>query len=154
MSQTRQAQISVAMLVAFGLLLIGMGAWMYLSSRVTRDWSSVEGEVVGVEIRDARLYRGRKGYQGFVSYQYIVDGQAYTSAVFRFGSGTGKTSSYDRAVERVSTYQPGDPVSVYYQPEDPANAALEVGVEWFFGVLIACGLFLIGTAIWFARLHL
>jgi hypothetical protein len=80
-----------------------------------QTWPSAPASIVESELRSRRIY-----YPHIV-YQYNVMGQTYTGKRISPGPESGSS----RARELVAKYPPGAPVTVYYDPQNPSDAALE-----------------------------
>lgn len=121
--------------IVFGLLFTGIGLFMlvrgfidFRTSKASRDWPSVTGQVVvaTVEMKvDSDADGTSTTYSPQVVYTYSVLGQQYTSDQVVIGA---KRQYASRArAEAKLAYQPGQQVTVYYNPDKPAQAVLEVG---------------------------
>jgi len=108
----------------------GLGYWMYTNSQkakavqqAAQSWLSTTGQVVlsRVEVSggDTTTVSPR------VVYQYQVGAQSYQSEVIRAGSQFYSTPSSRQAYDTVDRYPVGATVTVYYNPANPAEAALE-----------------------------
>jgi hypothetical protein len=97
----------------------------YFTSQKSENWPSVEGRITETEIKGIGP-SGERAYYPKVSYTYSVLGQAYTGDI---RSGTREAYSSREEARLRMPYQPDAPVKVYYNPENPAKATLEVGTE-------------------------
>jgi hypothetical protein len=85
-----------------------------------QNWPSTKGVVLVSEVKDAG---GDSGWYTKVLYRYEVGGQAYESSRITVGVELGQQSL--EAHERLSARFPaGAEVTVYYNPQNPAEAAL------------------------------
>jgi hypothetical protein len=64
-----------------------------------------------------------------VEYQYVVNGTTYSSAEVSLRPLSIFLSRIS-AASQVGRYPVGRSVTVHYDPVDPANAAIEVGLSW------------------------
>lgn len=64
-----------------------------------------------------------------MNYEYTVDGTNYTSDDIYVGNGFGDYYSEASAQGVLDTYPVGSEITVYYDPENPGNCALEPGVK-------------------------
>ena len=101
-----------------GAGLFGYGLHLRGKLRSCQRWPHTAGKVVrsGLETDD--------GYQVFVTYQYTVNGTGYSSRQVQFGTPT----TYLRkpsAEAAVSRYPADARLTVYYNPENPAEAVLD-----------------------------
>jgi len=86
--------------------------WFSTSGRVVKSRVEVSGgEVTSVTPR--------------VVYEYTVGGQQYQSQQIRAGDTLFSLRSDQQAYEIIDRYPEGATVTVYYDPADPAQAALE-----------------------------
>jgi hypothetical protein len=162
------AGIAVA-IALFGVAFFAgqAGLDLYRNVQVIREWPSTEGEILSGNVTEHRVRRlpltRREYYQGdryqyryssSISYGYTVDGQGFVSSQISMAK---KFDAYlstfsgrgDAAYEGtwLAKYPVGKHVTVYYDPNDPANALLERDEAWlaylFFavaGVLAFLGL--------------
>jgi hypothetical protein len=129
------------------LLLGAIGYWLQASPKAEiaarrrlREWRKTGGTVTGArleEIRGARLsvpdrLLKTKGdvYKPVVSYTYPVGDKTYTCSKYRnsfLARGEEWMSANRQSVDKiVAAHPPGQPVIVNYDPEDPADAFLEL----------------------------
>jgi hypothetical protein len=109
----------------------------------SRGWPATPGRVVDETILTVRWQLGW-AHSPAVLYEYEVDGEvirshtvSYRGSIFRRGART-----------TLNRYRPGQPVTVYYDPNNPARAVLEPGSSFgaFLRVLISFGV--LGTGLW------
>jgi hypothetical protein len=62
-----------------------------------------------------------------ITFSYEVNSTTYTGSVYRFGAFSSSDRDYAEGV--VAGYPEGAEVEVYYNPADPSEAVLEVGVD-------------------------
>jgi hypothetical protein len=122
--------------IIFGLLFTGVGLYVLIrgftefrTSKASRDWPSVEGQVtvamVGTKVGHSSSQGRSRKYSPQVAYTYSILGQQYTSNQVIIGARQWYASR--AKAEALLTYQPGQQVTVYYNPDNPAQAILEVG---------------------------
>jgi hypothetical protein len=92
--------------------------------RAAAAWSQTAGTVLSTAIQVRRLGQGRSEVP-MVIYAYSVDGRPYQSYRVRAGDDTGQIRVIGDASRTLERYPVGSNVTVYYDPDDPANAALE-----------------------------
>ncbi len=115
--------IVVLMLFVNGALLLNIFSARRKASAM-QTWPSAPGNIVESELRSRR--RGnRRIYYPHIVYQYNVMGQTYTGKRIS----PGPVSGSSRARELVAKYSPGAPVTVYYDPQNPSDAALETDLS-------------------------
>lgn len=92
--------------------------------RVKRTYQPIVGRVLHSEVEERSDSEGG-AYYPVVSYEYNVNGHRYQSNKLSLGSEVGRGSR--SAVERrVSRYIVGQPVQVYYNPNNPTQSVLEL----------------------------
>jgi hypothetical protein len=118
--------IAAAVLVPLFLL----GRYMYRRSQqaqavreASQKWFSTSGQVTKsrVEVSGGE----RTSVTPRVVYEYTVGGQRYQSDQIRAGDKFLSFRSDRQAYEIIDRYPQGATVTVYYDPADPAQAALE-----------------------------
>lgn len=122
--------------VIFGLLFTGIGLFMlvrglvqFRTCKASSDWPSTEGQVVLATV-DVSVSTDDEGgtsrsYAPRVVYTYSFIGQQYTSDQVVIGS-SWKYPTRARAEAKLA-YRSGQQVTVYYNPDNPAQAVLEPG---------------------------
>ena len=107
-------------LALFGLSLLAQ-AMAARRADNARHWASVAGRIASSGVRQ----NGNGTYMPEVSYSYVVAGQGYASDRLRPG-GTPFFYSQARALAIAAAYQPGDAVTVRYDPGRPNRPAIEL----------------------------
>jgi hypothetical protein len=92
--------------------------------RAAAAWAQTAGTVLSTTIRVRRVGQSRSEIP-VVIYSYQVDGRPYQSHRVRAGDETGQIKVIGDASSMLERYPVGSNVTVYYDPDDPANAALE-----------------------------
>jgi hypothetical protein len=115
-------------------VLAGLGARFGRRSRRAMDgrgdgggvagWAQTVGTVLSATVKIRRLGQIRAEIP-MVIYSYEVDGRPYQSYRVRAGDDTGQIPVVTNASTTLDRYPVGSNVTVYYDPDDPANAALE-----------------------------
>ena len=91
--------------------------------REAQAWPSTEGLVLVSEVRDEG---GENGWRGHVRYRYEVAGRLYESSRIAVGVEYGREGL--QAHQELAARFPKDArVTVYYNPRNPADAALIKG---------------------------
>jgi hypothetical protein len=113
--------------IAGGIIFIIIGiAQKRKAQKAAETWLAVPGVILssGVNEHHSRNSKGHTTttYRPYVSYQYEVMGQPYTGNQIGFG-----TAGYGhgKAMSIIAAYPQGAPVTVHYDPADPAKAVLE-----------------------------
>jgi hypothetical protein len=135
------------LLVFIGAALMWKGARIVIKSLRARSWPTAMGRVLDSRRRAILDNRGRT-YQAYILYEYSVDGVTRRSDVWRLGAGT---SSYTKAsASAVERYPVGAAVTVFVNPDNPADAVLEpANPSWF--LLIAGMVFAAAGLLLFSR---
>jgi hypothetical protein len=89
-----------------------------------QTWTAAPGMVVSSTLRVKRTGRSRSEIP-VVVYQYVVNGKTYHGETVRAGEKFFSARLAGQARETVARYPAGSSVTVYYDPANPANSALE-----------------------------
>src|SRR5690242_1153264 len=102
----------------------GWGAWLLAHQARTAAFAEVNGRIVKSEVGETLGTTAE--YSADVQFAYDVAGTGYTSSTVRHGY----FRSSKRHAERVEKkYPQWRAVKVYYNPNDPADAVLEAGID-------------------------
>ena len=124
----------ITLLIAFQVLKI----W-----QIRHNWTRVTGEVVKASSRGWWDEAAQQRY--YLSYQYQVDKNTYTGSRFHI-----KNGSIKRFTHLIRHFKPGDPIPVWYQPDDPSMAVISTEYlrDSFALIMVFTGfLFMAGTMI-------
>lgn len=113
--------------------------WGIASSRtalISARWPSVPGSVTASSLDISSSSKGSTIYNANIHYTYSVGAQNYTGTRVTFGDIN--TSNSSDAAQTVYRYRVGTVVNVFYNPNDPADAALETGFT--VGLLLPLGI--------------
>jgi hypothetical protein len=123
----RQTLAAVAALfIVAGLLTVAAGVRQYRAVQLIGDWPAADGTIQSVEpFRAERRGRSITYFDALrLTYDYTVNGQPYTGQRLRLdGQPTPAESAAGRTL--LDRYPPGAPVTVYYDPANPASAVLQ-----------------------------
>jgi hypothetical protein len=111
-----------------GLFALVRGFIDFRTSKASRDWPSVEGQVTiaTVEMKTESDDDGTTTkYSPRVVYTYAISGQQHTSDQVVPGARLWHASR--ARAEAKLAYQTGQQVTVYYNPNKPDHAVLEAG---------------------------
>ena len=127
----------VIWLVIFVIMLVmcGVASWYLSRALACRNWPSTTGLIVSAErvkhtSQGPRRQPGSITYEAKLSYSYTVNGVPYEGRRVSFSDFAGTSGSSQAASARLARYSPGRPVTVYYQPRNPAVSVLETQVRW------------------------
>jgi len=112
-------------------ILVGLGVYIYRRRRMrdaaklaAQDWASTAGVVISSTIKVTRTVKSRSETPVIV-YEYAVDGQSYTGSRVKAGDQFFAVRFAGDARKTVERYAAGTPVTVFYNPENPGESALE-----------------------------
>lgn len=138
MENTSDIALQLFYLACMGLFLLvflGGGGYLIYRSNLDRNktkqsltWPSTQGRVI-----ESRVVEGRstdsdgdtsKTFRPYVKYDYQVIGTTFTSDKLSIGPAV-STSNLRKTQDKVNGLPPGAVVTVFYNPDDPAEAVLE-----------------------------
>jgi len=106
----------------------------------SNSWPTTPGMIVLTKALTWHDAKRVPKYYGRVVYRYTVDGREYTSELTDLGPGE-KRATVGEAMDDVKAYHAGEPVTVYYDPDDPSVGLVANGIpQGQQVVLIACAL--------------
>ncbi len=134
--------------VGVGLFLLFIYFRNLIRVRASEGWPASQGIVVASWIRESHSTDDdgstSTSYYPEVNYTYSVMGTEYQSDKITFGLKTG--GSRGKALKVIAKYVEGNPVTVYYDPDNPQLAVLERSVSKILPVygiiMIAIGVFI------------
>jgi hypothetical protein len=113
------------------LILGGIGYFLYRRSQQSssyrqsaQTWPSTSGTVLMSSVQTKRTGRSRSTYP-VVVYQYSVNGQNYQSQRIKAGEQFMSIRVAGEAQATAARYPVGSTVTVYYNPANPGESALE-----------------------------
>jgi hypothetical protein len=109
---------ALAMVIAGAGMLLGMW-FMQDRARRSQSWPTTLGTVL--EARVEERSGEKKKYRPIIRYAYAVNGAAYESDRYSFGS---TRQSKNAADGLCAKYPPGSQVQVHYDPARPSEAVL------------------------------
>ncbi len=121
------ALIMFVVLLVFGLILGGVGAYRYNVGKQSASWPAVTGTVTYSRAQPTTTENNRKEYRLSVRYSYSVDGKSYSGD--RVTASDMYEKTLNAAQERLKKYPAGGEVRVYYDPDNPASSVLETGMK-------------------------
>jgi hypothetical protein len=136
------AQSSPVAGVVMGLIFTGigfagisLGRNLHKKAQAIRSWPSIPG-LVGHS--DIHSHRGKKSttYAPEVEYAYTVNGVQYVSKKITL---INTSSNYSNAEKVIEKYPRESLVTVYYNPMNPAEAVLELGISSGIYVVLGVG---------------
>jgi hypothetical protein len=116
------------------------------SAAQAQSWATTSGRVILSTLEARRGSKGGTVYYPVVHYQYRVHAMNYESRKIMPGMEWGGSG----APAIIAKYPTGSTVTVYYNPENPAEALLERNAPsytiWLWAALIISNLFMCGLA--------
>ena len=140
--------ITIACLL-MGPFLAWQSASKIIAAQKTGSWPSTEGVISSVNLDEISGRKGRVSYRPNVKYGYRVNGVPYGADRIDFSNQS--TPSMDEAIKSLSRFQVGQPVTVYYDAKNPAEAVLEIGSAGSHWLGIPFGLVILGVGVFAAR---
>ncbi|MCE9646255.1 MAG: DUF3592 domain-containing protein [Chloroflexi bacterium] len=116
--------IPIAMLGGIGYLLYRRNQQSGAARQLAQVWPSTAGIVLMSSVQSRRTGRSHSTYP-VVVYQYQVKGQTYQNQIIKAGEQFLNVRVTGQAQATVARYPIGANVTVYYNPENPADSALE-----------------------------
>lgn len=139
--ERRYFRFAAAGFTAVALGFVALGGIAVFKDGLSLRWPTVRGTVIASSVAESAATgaRGapRRGYRPSVRYSYEVNGGRYESAqMARYFART--YGSAAAAQEVVDRYPVGSSVTVYHEPGNPTEAALQPGFSGkpmiYFGV--------------------
>ncbi|MBI3151553.1 MAG: DUF3592 domain-containing protein [Chloroflexi bacterium] len=118
------AVIPIAILGGIGYFLYKRNQQSMAYRQSTQTWLSTTGTVLMSTVQSKRTGRSRSIYP-VVVYTYVVNGQSYQSQRIKAGEQFLSVRVAGQAQETVNRYPIGATVTVYYNPSNPSESALE-----------------------------
>jgi hypothetical protein len=121
MVQRLKAMGFCLLIVGFGALVVLAGQFMAGKAREVREWPTVNGTLLHADTERESTADGPR-VRPDVQYEYVVEGQTYTST--QFEPGFPRYDDRSDIAREVNPFQKGAEVEVYYNPAQPAEAYL------------------------------
>jgi len=113
------------------IVVVGLGLYLYRRSKQShaaresaQSWPGVSGTVLSSNLQMRRTGRSRSQFP-VVVYQYEVGGKMFQNQTIRAGEQFLHVQVAGQAKATVARYPVGASVTVYYNPANPAESALE-----------------------------
>lgn len=110
----------------------GIGYYLYKRNQQSmaqrqqaQNWASVTGTILMSSVQTSHSGTGGASVYPVIVYQYEVNGKTYQSQTVRVGDKYLKVNIPSQAQKTVDKYPIGAKVTVYYDPNNPAECALE-----------------------------
>ncbi len=125
-TSSRHTRLLSLLFVFVGLIVVGIGIWIFVKSIRAEYWPVTDGIVRSAEMKSHSSRHGRASYSAEVTYDYQVAGKSYTGDKVAIGQ-MSASSEYARGI--LKRYPVGKRVSVHYSTGDPSDAVLEPGIH-------------------------
>ena len=113
---------SGVLLFPFGTYFLLDGIYRLAQARAARSWTQTTGEILSSEVALSGIHGG--WYKPVVSFRYVADGSTYEGDAIQ----TARAAYAESVAARIAARYPvGSKVAIYYDPEAPWTAVLEVG---------------------------
>lgn len=112
-----------------GVVILTSTAVNFVYALLSRRWPHTPGTVLASRLESGKGVDGEV-FRADVSYRYTVNGEEFVGSRTRFGDRI-QLSWRGAAMRVVRRYRVGTAVDVRYDPDDPADAVLEAGVNWY-----------------------
>ena len=132
-------------LVIFGLLLEIKSARLFSNTKEGMSWPTTKGKVISSEV-ETYVGSEKTSYKARVIYHYLVNGTNYSAESVKLEAI--KHKDYFYAAQLVNQYSVGKSVTVYYKPDNPEVALLEISEVPYISLVaviffVAVGLFIL-----------
>lgn len=116
---------AIVVVAIIGLALLLFGLFQVRKLRASQSWLTAAGMVreVTVDYHAATDEEDSDSYTPVVKYGFGVGGRPYVGTRIRFDAKGFSSQAAARA--SVAGFQPGTPVTVFYNPANPADCVLE-----------------------------
>ena len=139
-------------MVLVALVLMGFGFrgvyWIVIDGTrgfASRTWPSVSSTILAGTLEES-YGRGGREWTPNLTYSFSIDGKKYFGHDIKFPP---RRSSLTSAKATLERYPVGKTVTVYYNPNDPAQACLEPGPDgWFLFIIPVVTLLLLASSVW------
>lgn len=142
-SPKKFSPLFIGVFLIFGTITLLIGFQTFKLWQIRQNWSSVTGTVVKTEPRG--WWDDQEEWRYYLKYEYAVQGKTYTGTRLHL-----KEKSLKRFTYLIRHFKKGDPITVWYQPDDPAQAVINTEYlrDSFALIMVFAGfLFMAGTMI-------
>jgi len=144
--------------IAVALLILMLGIALSTSAVLTlqdafasSSWSEIEGTIFESRVNESISSGSSRTYSAYIRYRYSVNGANHIANRVSFSVIEESDSAAESAVAK---YPIGETVTVYYDPESPDSAVLELGVSWSGFLMLAIGVPILLAGLYALRLGL
>ncbi len=127
------------LILGIGLILVGFVVCYYGAVKLLKGWqslhhwSTVNGKVIGLDAMMVNPLEGkpeRSKYKISIQYEFVVDNTTYLGHRIAFDEEY-KNKSFTQLEHIKSKYKVGQHVPINYNPNNPADSVLQVGINWW-----------------------
>lgn len=115
-------------LIPLVFILIGLN--MLVKGYQSYSWDEVGARIVESRIETSRDSEGDDTYNVSVKYEYQINGQTYSSDRLSTGFHPYNSADWNDAEAYRKMFETGTQLSVYYDPQEPAEATIIRGIHW------------------------
>lgn len=116
--------VPLLMAAGFGVLLYQRSRKAKIAKAAAQSWPKTKGVVLSSRVESRRSGTSTSTYP-VVLYRYEVAGKTHQSQTIRAGDKFMSVRIIGQAQKTVDRYPVGAKITVYYNPDDPTDAALE-----------------------------
>ncbi len=139
-------------LALIGLYFTIFGVTFLIDGFAVGRWPNVEGKIVNVKVRTYNVSKSRgvssgdnKTYYPNISYSYEVNGMQFNSERYKLGETFDSFKTKPEARAAAKKFIVDEPITVFYDPDDPSSSVLNNTYSWPVFMPIVLGLLFIGT---------
>jgi len=117
--------LPILIIGAIGYFLYKRNQQSMTQRQESQNWASATGTIMMSSVQTSHSATGGSSVYPVIVYQYEVNGKTYQSQTLRVGDKYLKVNIVGQAQKTVDKYPIGAKVTVYYDPNNPAECALE-----------------------------
>ena len=123
--------VETSQIMSFGVALLGCflawhGIRLHRLASASASWPAATGTILACRIRRDYDEDTGKHWILLLEYEYLVGGERFTSGRVRFGEDNPRMTEME-SLRVGDRYPLQSPVTVFYNPANPAQAVLEAG---------------------------
>jgi len=116
-------------ILVFGCFFIpGIVVLIHVKAYSTQAWSRTQGKIISAELFESTTSSGSTNYGVDLLYEYTVDGKRLEGSNVSTGNPHLISWRKKKVEARLSLYQVGQEVDVFYSADNPADAVLRRGL--------------------------
>lgn len=131
----------------FGIISIAVGIivgiyflWTLKRQFATLKWIATSGKVL-----ESRIIYNQSSYEPYVKYCYVVRGTTYVCDYITPNKSTFEQATESTLNKMIAPYPVGNPVEVYFNPQNPREAVLKKNDSIFGSIIfvVVSGIFIV-----------